>query len=531
VLAGDTERFTLLVTRYQNIVYGQAYFQLQHFEDARDAAQEAILQAYLKLGNLRDAERFGPWLRQIAINVCRARQRIRAGEPLIVQSPSIDPSDLVNRRLFVQQALSCLPEAGRLAITLYYFHCYSVDDIAEFLDEPATTIKSRLRNSRLKLRKEMLQMMKDEFQQEALPDTFAGRITATIEAARLGNVARLQALVEADPSLVSARGGDHYPLHVAAAAGRKAIVELLLANGANVNAVDTGDNALAIHFAAERGHIDVVKVLVEHGSDVNWGADVHGRGPLGWATTWQHVHEDIADYLIKHGARIDIFSAIALGRAESIRQIAAAAPEVLSARMSRFEDHMSTIMFAVSKRQYQIAEMLADLGAPVGYLELVALNREQEVRAYLAANPGKEFVDRAFRFAVSSGRLQMAELLLQHGANPDSRGNDNRTPMFLAIENADRPLAQLLLSYGADMEATDPQWRSTALGWAVFFGNVAGVEVALSLSAATAENLIGLAESGERGELRQWSEGKPQDFRRVAELLRSETHRRRNPQV
>jgi len=65
---GDREAFGDLVERYRDMVYGLGYHLTRDFESARDLAQEAFVQAYLKLGQLRDPDRFSGWLRQITTN-------------------------------------------------------------------------------------------------------------------------------------------------------------------------------------------------------------------------------------------------------------------------------------------------------------------------------------------------------------------------------------------------------------------------------------------------------------------------------
>ncbi len=58
VRSGDREAFGDLVGRYRDMVYGLGYHLTNDFEEARDLAQEAFVQAYLKLGQLRDPDRF-----------------------------------------------------------------------------------------------------------------------------------------------------------------------------------------------------------------------------------------------------------------------------------------------------------------------------------------------------------------------------------------------------------------------------------------------------------------------------------------
>src|SRR5438876_10654301 len=83
VLEGSVEAYTELVDRYRNILCGLAYHYLQDFEDARDVAQEAFIQAYVHLGQLREPDRFGAWLRQLTVHECRMwRRRQKPTDPL-----------------------------------------------------------------------------------------------------------------------------------------------------------------------------------------------------------------------------------------------------------------------------------------------------------------------------------------------------------------------------------------------------------------------------------------------------------------
>ena len=67
-MAGGPEAFGPIVERYQDAVFGVALARLGNFHDAQDVAQQVFLEAYVRLGNLRDANRFGAWLRSIAIH-------------------------------------------------------------------------------------------------------------------------------------------------------------------------------------------------------------------------------------------------------------------------------------------------------------------------------------------------------------------------------------------------------------------------------------------------------------------------------
>jgi RNA polymerase sigma factor (sigma-70 family) len=187
---GDPEAFTELVERYRDAIYGLAFHYLHDFEDARDVAQEVFLQAYLHLDQLRDPARFGPWLRQVTVNQCRMwrRQRPRE-EPLEGRPETAASREPLETQLAVRQALFCLSEASRLTLILFYMQGRSLREIAAFLDVPVTTVKSRLRNARARLRKELVEMVQDTLTTKSLPADFATNVRQMLHGKRVISVA------------------------------------------------------------------------------------------------------------------------------------------------------------------------------------------------------------------------------------------------------------------------------------------------------------------------------------------------------
>src|SRR5947209_19377917 len=121
-LAGDIAAFEALVRRYRGLAFGLAYHQLGRFEDAEDAAQEAMVEAYLKLRHLREPGRFAGWLRRIVAGKAAEVARRRREEPLApeeieaAQIPHAGPSTAA-LEAEVREALAQLPPAVRLATT------------------------------------------------------------------------------------------------------------------------------------------------------------------------------------------------------------------------------------------------------------------------------------------------------------------------------------------------------------------------------------------------------------------------------
>src|ERR1035437_10139356 len=107
------------------------------------------------------------------------------------------------------------------------------------------------------MRRNLEVTLENELGSGALPEDFAQRVTALLGAARRGDAAEMARLLDADPRLsrASEEGSGMTALHVAAGAGHSPLVELLLAQGADPNAHDKGDNASPLHYAAERGRL------------------------------------------------------------------------------------------------------------------------------------------------------------------------------------------------------------------------------------------------------------------------------------
>ena len=85
-------------------------------------------------------------------------------------------------------------------------------------------------------------------------------------------------------------------------------MRLLLERGADVGIRDFPDNAYALHFAAVNADLAIVELLVEAGSDVVGEGDDYEVGVLGWATCLRKLREDVAEYLLRHGARLNFWS-------------------------------------------------------------------------------------------------------------------------------------------------------------------------------------------------------------------------------
>lgn len=165
-LAGDQQAFALIFDQYKNLVYKTAYLILNDTYEADDALQETFLKAYHALGRYQpDKGAFSTWLYRITVNQClnqqsQKRRRLRfmntrqSSDEVRQSSPSLELELAQEQAL--HQALARLSHKLRLVIILRYFLDLSYSEIAQILDLPLGTVKSRL-NMALKKVAEALQ--------------------------------------------------------------------------------------------------------------------------------------------------------------------------------------------------------------------------------------------------------------------------------------------------------------------------------------------------------------------------------------
>jgi RNA polymerase sigma factor (sigma-70 family) len=187
---GDLDAFDALVGRFRDMAVGYAYSILRDFPLAEDAAQEAFVQAYRDLGSLRYATAFPSWLRRIVFKHCDRLKRRKslptapieaAGE---VREEARSPLEEIEDRETNQaviDSIRALPRHERAAVTLFYINGYSMNEVGEFLDVPAATVKSRLHSARQKLKERMVAMVQDTLRQHAPGAEFNERVRTVLE--------------------------------------------------------------------------------------------------------------------------------------------------------------------------------------------------------------------------------------------------------------------------------------------------------------------------------------------------------------
>lgn len=182
--AGETAAFGLLVDRYQNRLLRTLVPLLGSVHDALDAAQDAFVLAYQKLDSFRGDSAFYSWLFRIAYNSSMTARRKRrhdprqsleqrheatGGDPVDGHAGS-DPAQTVltdERRKLVRDALNELSEEFRDPLILRELEGLRYEEIADILDCPLGTIRSRIHRGRIELKAKLLRVMEDQPQVSA----------------------------------------------------------------------------------------------------------------------------------------------------------------------------------------------------------------------------------------------------------------------------------------------------------------------------------------------------------------------------
>src|SRR5215831_17490260 len=162
-MAGDRAAFGRLVERYAGPARRLCRSILHNPEDADDAAQDAFVNAWLKLGQFDPRRPLGPWLLRIAANAATDRWRrreVRRTEELSETLPATEPAPdrTADRNLLdakLREALDELPPRHRMAVVLFDVEGYSHTEIAKMLGVPEGTVRSDVFHARRRLRQIM----------------------------------------------------------------------------------------------------------------------------------------------------------------------------------------------------------------------------------------------------------------------------------------------------------------------------------------------------------------------------------------
>jgi RNA polymerase sigma-70 factor, ECF subfamily len=171
-LQGRPAAFGQLVRKYQDRLYNTVVHAVGNAEDARDVVQDSFVQAFLKLDSFHRNSAFFTWLYRIAFNLAatqRRRRRPVGSVEQIRQAGGEDPVDrepapqqrleLEERQRQVREAIAQLSDEYRSVLVLREIDGCCYETIAEVLELPVGTVRSRLHRARLQLREQLKQVL------------------------------------------------------------------------------------------------------------------------------------------------------------------------------------------------------------------------------------------------------------------------------------------------------------------------------------------------------------------------------------
>ena len=276
--------------------------------------------------------------------------------------------------------------------------------------------------------------------------------------------------------LLLANGADinhGYPilLHAGQCANNAGLMEFLLAKGANVNAQEPGGDT-ALNMAVRAGNKEVVQLMLRHNPDLKLKLP-GGHYATALATALAEGRLDFALLIQEHVLQSrsnSVAFAAALGTADALRSLLLKTPESVGEPDAL---GLTPLHCAAAAGRKDTSEILLAAGANVNApdaiglhpLEWAALAGRLPV-VELLVETGANDTSAALFLAAQAGQNPVAQFLLEHGASPNAHGEGLVRALHIAAQQGNLGLARLLLQHGAGVNPLDHNY-STPLDFAV----------------------------------------------------------------
>jgi RNA polymerase sigma factor (sigma-70 family) len=401
---GDTDAFAEVVRRFQDMAIGYGYSLLRDLQLAEDVAQEAFLDAYLCLPQLREPAAFPGWFRRIVFKQC---DRVLRKQGLVVVPLEAEVETSVRQLSQVEEfeqremkdqvwaAIDTLPEHERTPVLLYYLGGHSQKEVAAFLGVPETAIKKRLFSARQRLRENLMDFVVDTLREHrpSRDTDFATSVIEMLKAAREGDLQKVRTLLLQNKQLLTARDWlGNSALIVAVNSGHQAIAKLLFKSGLRPD----------VHEAAAIGQTERVEKLINEDRERLDSFSAEGFTPLALAAHFGY--RETTEWLIGQGADINL--------------------------VSRHPVQVTPLHAALFGKQVETARTLIERGADVN------------IKRGGAGWPRAGWT--ALHYAAGFGFTEVIPLLLANGADKELVDEQQHTPLTVAIEEGQEEAAKLL---------------------------------------------------------------------------------------
>ena len=279
-----------------------------------------------------------------------------------------------------------------------------------------------------------------------------GAIVDAHAAARLGMMEKLRELIETNPTLVHARGGD---------------------------------GQTPLHFART---VEIAELLLEHGADINARDVDHESAPAQWMI---RERQQVARYLVRRGCKTDILMAAALGDSELVRKHLDADPHCIHMRVSNEYFPMTNPRAGGTIYQWTLGWYVSphDVAKQFGHEDVFCLLMERSpndvkliaacwnadeatVKKLVRESPEiaaglSQAYQRQVAHAARNNNLAAVRIMLAAGLPVDAVGQHRATPLHWAGFHGNVEMAREILRYNPPLEQTDGDFKSTPLGWAI----------------------------------------------------------------
>ena len=150
---GDKQAFINIIEEHKIALYKVMKAILQNEDDVCDAMQETLIDIYENIHKLQKEKYFKTWATRIAINECYhiiRKQKINQDKIVKIQTETVaqEKENSSIEKTDIEIAISKLDKDLRVVVVMYYYNNLKVNDIAEVLQIPAGTVKSRLSRAR-----------------------------------------------------------------------------------------------------------------------------------------------------------------------------------------------------------------------------------------------------------------------------------------------------------------------------------------------------------------------------------------------
>jgi RNA polymerase sigma factor (sigma-70 family) len=158
---GEPDAFDALIDRWHDALWRYARRLTGSDDAASDATQDVWLRVLRGIGRLREPARLRPWLFGIARRALMDRLRVKYAAPEMMDAADVDlaagqPDDDLELEIeSMQDAMARLPVVEREVLTLFYLRELTLAEVADILQVPVGTVKSRLFRARRLLRREI----------------------------------------------------------------------------------------------------------------------------------------------------------------------------------------------------------------------------------------------------------------------------------------------------------------------------------------------------------------------------------------